>query len=101
MTSALPSKERRVDAFSEPAVKAGEPRSINDFPDEIMLKILSYIRPEDLCFIIAKVCDRWNGLAKDVVLWKALSYSCDPSSDVSHVDQVRCATLLGLGLISL
>jgi hypothetical protein len=74
---------------------AGEPRSINDFVDEIMLKILSYIGPEDLCFIIAKVCERWNGLAKDVTLWKTLSYSCDPTSDISCVVQVRCATLLG------
>jgi hypothetical protein len=69
--------------------------SINEFPNEIIMKILSCLGPEDLCFIIPKVCERWNALAKDVTLWKTLSYSCDDTSDMSRVVQVRCATLLG------
>jgi hypothetical protein len=86
----------REDVPSKLTVKAGEPRSINDIPDEIMLKILSYFGPEDLC-IIAKVCKRWNDLAKDVTLWKKLSYSCDGGDDISRVEQVRCVELLGFG----
>jgi len=31
------------------------------------------------------VCEQWNVLAKDVVLWKTLSYKCDSSSDISHI----------------
>jgi hypothetical protein len=75
---------------------ANEPMSLNDLPDEILLKILSHFGPEDLCLVIAKVCEKWNSLAKDVVLWKTLSYSCDRSSDISRIAEVRCTALLGL-----
>jgi hypothetical protein len=76
--------------LSEPSVMASELRSLNDLPDEILLKIPSHFRPEDLCLNIAKVCERWNVLAKDVILWKTFSYSCDNSSDISCVAEVRC-----------
>jgi hypothetical protein len=75
MASALLSYKRRNDVCSEPSVMASEPRSINDLPNEILLRILSHFGPEDLCLIISKVCERWNALAKDVVLWKRLSTS--------------------------
>jgi hypothetical protein len=95
MASGLLSKRRREDVSSEPSVMAVEPRSINDLPDEILLKILSYFKPEDLCLIIAEVCERWNALSKDMIIWKELSYRCDRTSDISRVVQVRCAALLG------
>ncbi|PSN48714.1 hypothetical protein C0J52_08781 [Blattella germanica] len=63
-------------------------RSINDFPDEILLNILSYFGPEDLCTRIAKVCERWNDLSKDVTLWKTLTYRCDNESNLTSVVQV-------------
>jgi hypothetical protein len=75
---------------------ASKPTSINDLPEEILLKILSYIGPEDLCVNIAKVCEKWNVLSKDVVLWKTFSYKCDSSSDISRIAEVRCTTLLVL-----
>jgi len=78
---------------------ASEPMSLNDFPNEILLKILSYFESDDL-FILAKVCERWNVLAKDVILWKSVSYYCDDSSDISRIAQVRCYSY-SLGLISL
>ena len=80
---------------SEPSVMAGKPMSINDLPDEILLKILSYVGPEDVYFNIAKVCKKWNVLAKDVILWKTLSYECDRFSDINHIAEVRCTALLG------
>jgi hypothetical protein len=80
---------------SEPSVIACEPRSLNDLPDEILLEILSYFGLEDLCLIIAKVCEKWNVLAKDIILWKKLPYSCDSTSDISVIEKVRCTTLLG------
>jgi len=80
---------------SERSVIASEPRSINDLPDEILLKILSHFGPEDLCLTIAKVCERWNVLAKDTILWKTVSYSCDHVSDISRISKVRCTTLFG------
>jgi hypothetical protein len=80
---------------SETSVMASQPMSLNDLPNEILLKILSRFGPEDLCLIIAKVCERWKVLAKDVVLWKTLSCSCDRSSDISRIAEVRCTKLLG------
>jgi len=95
MASTLPLCSRRKDVSSEPSVIASQLRSINDLPDEIILKIMSHFEPEDLCLNIAKVCERWNGLAKDVVLWKRLSYYCDESSDYSKIEEVRCTAVLG------
>jgi len=74
---------------------ASELRSLNDLPDEILLKILSHFGPEDLSLIIAKVCEKWNVLAKDVILWKTLSYDCDHSSDMSRTADLRYTALLG------
>ena len=74
---------------------ASIPTSINDLPDDILLEILSYFGLEDLCLNIAKVCERWKFLAKDMILWKKLSYGCDLSSDVSHIEKVSCTALLG------
>jgi hypothetical protein len=91
--SASPSYRRRKNMSSEPSIINSEPRSINDLPDEMLLKILSYFGPEDLCLKIAKVCERWNILAKDVALWSNLSYSCE-DSDISDIAEVRCTTLL-------
>ena len=79
--------------FSESSVIDSQPKSLNDLPEEILLNIFSYFGPEDLCLKIAKVCERWNVLAKDVALWKTLSYVCDPSSDISHINEVRYHTL--------
>jgi len=87
MGSALVSCWRRKDVCFE------TPTSLNDLPDEILLKILSYFGPEDLCCIIAKVCERWNILSKDKTLWKTLSYSCDYFSDISLISKVRCTAL--------
>jgi len=47
------------------------------------------------------VCEKWNILAKDKILWKTLSYSCDNSSDISCVVEVRCTKLFGFGLVRL
>ena len=88
MASALLSCWRRKDVFSEPSVMTSELRSLNDLPHEILLKILSHFGPEELSLIIAKVCKRWNALAKDVALWKTLSYNCDRSSNISPIAEV-------------
>jgi len=76
---------------SERSVMAGKPMSVNDLPDEMILKVLSYFEPEELCFNNAKVCERWNILAKDVVLWKTLSYCC--YSDINRINEVRCVRI--------
>ena len=95
MASASPSYKRGKDVCTETSVIACEPRSLNDLPNEILLKILSHFGPEDLCLIIAKVCEKWNVLSKDKMIWKTLSYNCDDGSDISSIKEVRCTTLLG------
>ena len=95
ITSTLLSFCRRKEECSEPYVMASAPTSLNDLPEEILLKIFSYFGQEDLCFIIAKVCERWNKLAKHKLLWKSLSYSWDDLSDISRIAEVRCTALLG------
>ena len=72
---------------------ASETMSLNDLPEEILLKILSYFGAEELT-IIAKVCEWWNILAKDVSLWKTLSYRCDRNCDRSRIAEVRNWTSL-------
>ena len=86
---------------SETSVFSSQPRSINELPSEILLNVLSNFEPEDLCFVIAKVCSRWNELAKDFVLWKKLIYSCEKNSEFSRVKEVRCIKLLGFRTYSL
>jgi len=96
IASALLSYNRGEDVCSETSIMASKPTSINDLPDEILPKILPYVGPADLCRTIAKVCEKWSVLAKDVILWKTLSYKCDSSSDISRIAEVRCTTLLVL-----
>jgi hypothetical protein len=92
MTTALlplvEEKRSTCGAVSKLSQVTSEFRSLNDFPDEILLKILSHFGPEDLCLIIAKVCERWNALARDLTLWKSLSYACDQDSEFSKDVQV-------------
>jgi hypothetical protein len=67
---------------------ASELTSINDMPNEILLKIFSNIGPEELCLNIAEVCKKWNLLAKDTALWKTFSYSCDDDSDINIIEEI-------------
>ena len=78
---------------SKPTVMASGTMSLNDLPEEILLNIFSYFGAEELSLIIAKVCEWWNIVAKDVSLWKTLSYKCD-ASDRSHIAEVRNWTSL-------
>jgi hypothetical protein len=95
MASALLKKGWREEESCEQTVMVGGPRSINDLPEEVLLKIFSHFGPEDLCFVIPEVFERWNALSKDVSLWKTLSYHCGNADDISRLEQVRCAALLG------
>jgi hypothetical protein len=45
---------------SEPSVIASEMRSMNDLPDEILLKIFSYVGPEDLTSSLPKRVNNGN-----------------------------------------
>jgi hypothetical protein len=92
IASASRSYKRRRDVCSHQSVMASEPTSIKDLPKEILLKIFSHFGPEDLSLKISKVCKNWNVLAKDVVLWRKLCYSCN--SSYRRIAEVRCTALL-------
>lgn len=46
--------------------------TINDLPNEILLKILAYIPQSELYYNVKKVCRRWNNIAIDPALWKSI-----------------------------
>jgi hypothetical protein len=95
MASELHPHWMRNDVCSETSAMASKPTSINDLPDKMLQNILSHFVPEELCLTIAKVCQRWNALANDVVLWRTLSCNWGLSSNISHIKEVRCTILLG------
>ncbi|XP_046982897.1 uncharacterized protein LOC124552616 [Schistocerca americana] len=43
--------------------------SILDLPDEIMIKIMSYLTFSELLDVVQKVCSRWKCLSQDAELW--------------------------------
>jgi hypothetical protein len=51
----------------EPSIMESKPTSLNDLPQEMLLKIFSHFGQEDLCLIIAKVCEKLKGLTKSIV----------------------------------
>jgi hypothetical protein len=69
--------------------------SVMDLPDIVILKILSYLGPEDLIFKIPEMGDRWEYLANDHTVWKKLTYKCDRLSDLDRVSKVSCTTFVG------
>jgi hypothetical protein len=91
--------KRKKEVYCEPSVLESTPRSINDLPNEILIHILSYLGPDELIHNIAKVSDRWTFLAKDVQLWKSLSYNCGETSDISRISEVRCSISFGFSTI--
>lgn len=44
---------------------------VSDLPDELWLKIYSYLNPRDLCRC-ARVCKVWAGLSRDMSLWHSI-----------------------------
>jgi hypothetical protein len=95
MASALLSERRNSEVSSEPTVIVSEPMTINDLPDDVLLKILSYFGPEELCFKVAEVCKRWNVLSRDVTLWNKISYCCYYTCDTGRILKVTFAVMLG------
>jgi hypothetical protein len=68
MASELLSRKRRKVVCTKPTLNASEPKSLNELPHEILLKIFSHFGPEDLALTICKVCQRWKDIAENVAL---------------------------------
>lgn len=46
--------------------------TINDLPNEILLRIFAYIPQPELYYNVKKVCRRWSSIAIDNTLWKSI-----------------------------
>lgn len=59
--------------------------SIDDLPDEILLKIFSHMSFSELVDMVQKVCTRWRRLSQDVELWADKEYQIRAWSELdSH-----------------
>ncbi|KAL8580999.1 hypothetical protein ACOMHN_048033 [Nucella lapillus] len=48
---------------------------LNEVPDEVLLQVFSYLKPDELCRHVTGVCKCWRRLAYDHSLWKTLDVS--------------------------
>ena len=101
MESSLVPCKKRSGVCPKANVTACETVSLNFFPDELILEIMSHFEAEELSLTLAQVCKRWNNLARNVTLWKTLHYEFSLYPDICRVKEVRYTALLGLRLISL
>ncbi|KAK7794506.1 hypothetical protein R5R35_004723 [Gryllus longicercus] len=69
--------------------------SINVLPDEMILKIFSYLDIRDICFSVCAVCKRWNSLTYERTLWKSIKFICSNNMPLHCIENVlRHAPLL-------
>ena len=47
-------------------------------PDELVVKIFSYLNTEQLCRNASPVCRKWRQIAKEPTLWRAVDFRCRP-----------------------
>lgn len=58
--------------------------SLNDLPEDILILILSYLSTKDLCKA-SGVCQKWQALCWDPVLWSTIQISNYERSDINKV----------------
>lgn len=63
---------------------------INCLPDEIILKIFSYLSARTISKTVLPVCKKWYKLGNDPVLWKKLEFSY--IDDMSYVNMVKAVS---------
>lgn len=51
---------------------------ISCLPDEILIKIFSYLSTQELCLCVAPVCRKWRQMSCDHSLWRTLDFSALP-----------------------
>ncbi|XP_064419864.1 F-box/LRR-repeat protein 5 isoform X2 [Latimeria chalumnae] len=62
------SVDEKTDQDRETPVK---PTHVSQLPPELMLKIFSYLTPQEMCYC-SQVCTNWSDLAKTGTLWRHL-----------------------------
>lgn len=58
--------------------------TLNDLPEDILIFILSYLSTKDLC-MASGVCQKWQTLCWDPVLWSNIQISNYQDSDINKV----------------
>lgn len=73
----------------------------HDLPDELIVKIFSYLSTQELCQNVAPVCRKWRQISLDHSLWKSLDFSRRPHlSSLNLLWVMRRAPLLKRLVIS-
>ncbi|XP_069675545.1 F-box/LRR-repeat protein fbxl-1-like isoform X5 [Periplaneta americana] len=63
-------------------------KHFNDLPDELLIKIFSYISMEDLAMSVQHVSGRWKDVSQDNALWKKKVFS--PDEKTTDEEIARC-----------
>ncbi|XP_045205172.2 F-box/LRR-repeat protein fbxl-1-like [Mercenaria mercenaria] len=67
----------------------------HDLPDELIVKIFSYLTTKELCQNVAPICRKWRQISLDHSLWKSLDFSTRPHlSSLNFLWVMRRAPLL-------
>lgn len=73
----------------------------HDLPDELIVKIFSFLTTKELCQNVAPVCRKWRQISLDQSLWKCLDFSSNPRlSSLNLLWLVRRTPLLKKLVIS-
>ena len=65
------------------------------FPDELIVKIFSYLTTQQLCRSASPVCRKWKQITKEPSLWKSIDFNCNPEIEsLSLLWVLRKAPLL-------
>jgi hypothetical protein len=59
--------------------------TFDSLPNEILLKIFTYLDSVDICLIVAEVCERWNYISRDIALWNNLTLICSNNMSVDYI----------------
>lgn len=62
--------------------------TFDSLPNEILLKIFTYLDSEDVCLTVAEVCERWNYISRDVTLWNNLNLICSNNMCIDYIEFV-------------
>ncbi|XP_075219975.1 F-box and leucine-rich repeat protein 13-like [Lycorma delicatula] len=56
-----------------------------NLPNELLLKIFSYLDVFDVAFSVSNVCQLWNNLSYDPILWNSFILICDKYMDLNYI----------------
>ena len=66
---------------SETGVSASPGNLFIYFPDELIVKIFSYLTTQQLCRHAMPVCKKWRQIAKEPSLWKSIDFNFNPQME--------------------